>query len=245
MRALCAQTIHAWDTPHAGTPLQLTDDVDRLRKDAPRSDRGRPGRRRVGSADARSTSAPSDRTSTTSRCSARGSRAATPGRLAGWALHLQNGALFGAAYANLAPRLPLPSWARGPVAASAENLLTWPLTALTDRLHPARKELPALLANPRAFAQSAWRHLLFGVLLGEIERRLNAQEPVAPAPVSRVHRLQQRSRHARARDPRRLSSGHGSRGRLRLRRGPSRRSTSPPPQPPRATMSPMASTPAP
>jgi len=101
---------------------------------------------------------------------------------AGWALHLQNGALFGAAYANLAPRMPLPSWARGPVAASAENLLTWPLTALSDRVHPARKELPELFANPRAFAQSAWRHLLFGVLLGEIERRLNAQEPVAPPP---------------------------------------------------------------
>jgi hypothetical protein len=104
--------------------------------------------------------------------------------VAGWALHLQNGALFGAAYANLAPRMPLPSWARGPVAASAENLLTWPLTALTDRLHPARKELPALLTNPRAFGQSAWRHLLFGVLLGEIERRLNAQEPVGePSPL--------------------------------------------------------------
>jgi hypothetical protein len=98
--------------------------------------------------------------------------------LAGWALHLQNGALFGAAYANLAPRLPLPSWARGPVAASAENILTWPLTALTDRVHPARKEMPTLLTSPRAFAQSAWRHLLFGVLLGEIERRLNAPVPV-------------------------------------------------------------------
>jgi hypothetical protein len=97
---------------------------------------------------------------------------------AGWALHLQNGALFGAAYANLAPRLPLPSWARGPVAASAENILTWPLTALTDRLHPARKEMPALLTSPRAIAQSTWRHLLFGVVLGELERRLNAQDPV-------------------------------------------------------------------
>jgi hypothetical protein len=97
---------------------------------------------------------------------------------AGWALHLQNGALFGAAYANFAPRLPLPSWARGPVAASAENILTWPLTALTDRLHPARKEMPALLTSPRALAQSTWRHLLFGVVLGELERRLNAQDPV-------------------------------------------------------------------
>jgi hypothetical protein len=98
--------------------------------------------------------------------------------LAGWALHLQNGALLGAAYANLAPRLPLPSWARGPAAAGAENILTWPLTALTDRLHPAREEMPALFASPRAFAQSTWRHLLFGMVLGEIERRLNAPVPV-------------------------------------------------------------------
>jgi len=98
--------------------------------------------------------------------------------LAGWALHIQNGALLGAAYANLAPRLPLPSWARGPVVASAENILTWPLTALTDHLHPAREEMPTLLASPRAFAQSTWRHLLFGIVLGEIERRLNAPVPV-------------------------------------------------------------------
>ena len=116
--------------------------------------------------------------------------------VAGWALHLGNGALFGAAYANLAPRLPLPSWARGPVAASAENLLTWPLTALTDRLHPARKKLPELLSNPRAFAQSAWRHLLFGVVLGELERRLNAQEPAVAEPPPMAH-------HA-------SSNGHGT-----------------------------------
>ena len=32
--------------------------------------------------------------------------------VAGVALHLANGAAFGALYANLAPRLPLPSWAR-------------------------------------------------------------------------------------------------------------------------------------
>jgi hypothetical protein len=98
--------------------------------------------------------------------------------LAGWALHLQNGALFGAAYANVAPHTPLPSWARGPAAALAENFATWPLLALADRLHPAREELPTAFANPRALAQSTWRHLLFGVLLGELERRLNARDPV-------------------------------------------------------------------
>ena len=62
--------------------------------------------------------------------------------LAGLALHVQNGALFGATYAALAPRLPLPSWARGPLAAIIEHFSSWPLTAFIDRLHPARDELP-------------------------------------------------------------------------------------------------------
>lgn len=105
-------------------------------------------------------------------------RAAWP--LAGWALHLQNGALFGALYANLAPRVPLPSWTRGPVAALGENFATWPLFGLADRLHPAREELPAVFSNRRALAQSTWRHVLFGVVLGELERRLNAPEQIEP-----------------------------------------------------------------
>jgi hypothetical protein len=96
--------------------------------------------------------------------------------VAGLALHLANGALFGAVYANVAPRLPLPSWSRGPLASLAEHVASWPLTTVTDRLHPARDELPALAADPRAFAQAAWRHLVFGVVLGELERRLNAPQ---------------------------------------------------------------------
>src|SRR2546422_8917739 len=92
----------------------------------------------------------------------------------GTALHLANGAVFGAAYANVAPRLPLPSWARGPAAALAEHATTWPLTALADSLHPAPPHLPRVISSPRAFAQATWRHLLFGVVLGEVERRLNA-----------------------------------------------------------------------
>jgi hypothetical protein len=93
---------------------------------------------------------------------------------AGTALHLFNGAVFGAVYANVAPRTPLPSWARGPAAGLAEHVAFWPLTVLIDRFHPARDELPSLATNPRAFAQSFWRHLLFGTVLGELERRLNA-----------------------------------------------------------------------
>jgi hypothetical protein len=88
-------------------------------------------------------------------------------------IHLANGAAFGAAYAHVAPHMPLPSWARGPVAAVGEHVALWPLTAVSDRLHPARDELPALGGSRRAFGQGLWRHLLFGIVLGEIERRLN------------------------------------------------------------------------
>ncbi len=106
--------------------------------------------------------------------------------LAGVLAHLQNGALFGAVYANLAPRTPLPSWARGPAAGLTENFATWPLLALSDRLHPAREQLSPAFANPRALAQSTWRHLLFGVLLGELERRLNADDRVDPPDYSHL-----------------------------------------------------------
>ena len=100
---------------------------------------------------------------------------------AGVALHLVNGAVFGAAYANVAPSLPVPPGLRGPLAGLAEHLASWPLTTVTDRLHPARDDLPVLAVDPRAFAQATWRHLVFGVVLGELERRLNApQDEVVP-----------------------------------------------------------------
>jgi hypothetical protein len=101
----------------------------------------------------------------------------------GLALHLQNGAAFGAVYANIAPALPLPPAMRGPVVALVEHTVLWPLGLLCDRLHPARRELPRYGGNRRAFAQSAWRHLMFGLVLGELERRVNAvPEPAPPEP---------------------------------------------------------------
>ncbi len=100
----------------------------------------------------------------------------------GLAIHLQNGALFGALYANLAPEVPLPSWSRGPLAALAENFATWPLAGLADRVHPARDEMPKLAGSARALAQATWRHVLFGVVLGELERRLNSQAQDEPEP---------------------------------------------------------------
>lgn len=102
--------------------------------------------------------------------------------LVGALMHVGNGALIGAAYAGVASRMPVPSWSRGPLVALAEHLATWPLTLAVDRLHPARDDLPPLAGSWRAFAQATWRHLLFGVVLGELERRLNAppgpDEPV-------------------------------------------------------------------
>jgi len=96
----------------------------------------------------------------------------------GLVLHVQNGALFGAVYAGaVAPALAsarVPAAVRGPLVAQAENFGLWPLGRLSDRFHPARDELPRLAGNRRALAQATWRHLLFGVVLGELERRLNA-----------------------------------------------------------------------
>jgi hypothetical protein len=101
----------------------------------------------------------------------------------GFATHMGNGAVFGAVYANLAPSLPLPAALRGPAAALTEHFALWPLVSLTDRLHPARRELPKLKGNRHAFAQAIYRHVLFGLLLGELERRLNAEpEPAPPEP---------------------------------------------------------------
>jgi hypothetical protein len=89
--------------------------------------------------------------------------------LAGLLLHLQNGAIFGALYANLPTATRrLPAAARGPLAALAEHLATWPASGVAWRAHPARGDL-----DEPSFWQAAWRHALFGFVLGELERRLN------------------------------------------------------------------------
>jgi hypothetical protein len=99
----------------------------------------------------------------------------------GLAVHLANGALFGAVYAAIAPALPGPRALRGPLAALMEHITLWPLVSVTDRLHPAREELPRLSGDRTAWLQAAWRHLVFGVVLGELERRMNAEPEPEPA----------------------------------------------------------------
>jgi hypothetical protein len=106
---------------------------------------------------------------------------------AGLGLHMMNGAAFGATYALLRPVTPAPPLVAGVGAAMVEHLALWPLAGLIDRHHPARTELEPLIGNRRAFAQATWRHLLFGVVLAEVERRLNDTarfEPLEQVPAS-------------------------------------------------------------
>jgi Family of unknown function (DUF6789) len=91
----------------------------------------------------------------------------------GWALHVQNGAILGVAYARLKPFLPGPAVLRGLLAGLIEHVATWPMTGLVDRYHPARKELPKLASNRRAFGQATIRHTVFGSVLGLLEDALN------------------------------------------------------------------------
>jgi hypothetical protein len=106
---------------------------------------------------------------------------------AGLGLHVANGAMFGAVYALARPLVPGPPIVAGVAAGMAEHFGFWPLGVLIDRHHPARAELEPLRGNRRAFAQATWRHFLFGVVLAELERRLNDKgefEPLEGVPVS-------------------------------------------------------------
>jgi hypothetical protein len=83
---------------------------------------------------------------------------------AGVALHLVNGALFGAVFERLGGRGPL----QGALAAQLENVVLWPAMAVVDRVHPDRRSgaWPPLLRNGKVFAYEATAHALFGAVLG-------------------------------------------------------------------------------
>ena len=91
----------------------------------------------------------------------------------GFALHVYNGAMFGVAYTRLKPGLPGPPALRGLLVGLIEHVAAWPLTMVFDRYHPARKQLPKLAADPRAFGQATIRHAVFGIVLGLLEEGLN------------------------------------------------------------------------
>jgi hypothetical protein len=82
----------------------------------------------------------------------------------GLAVHVTNGALFGALFELLGGR----GVVRGVLAAEVENLAFWPAMALVDRVHPDRRSgsWPPLLGNRRVFAYEVAVHALFGAVLG-------------------------------------------------------------------------------
>jgi hypothetical protein len=98
---------------------------------------------------------------------------------AGLALHVANGAAFGAAYAQLKPFVPGPAPARAVLVAVAECFGTWPLSRFISH-HPAADDFPRLWGNRRALVQATFRHALFGLILGLLEERLNADPGAEP-----------------------------------------------------------------
>lgn len=94
-------------------------------------------------------------------------RLVTRGRLwplAGIAIHLANGAVFGAVFEKLGRR----GWKQGLLAAELENIVLWPGMAVMDRIHLDRRDghWPPLFLNGRVFVQEAAVHALFGIVLG-------------------------------------------------------------------------------
>ena len=91
-------------------------------------------------------------------------------RIAGLALHVMNGTVFGVAF-HEARRIRPGSTTRLAVGmALLEHVTLYPLSYFVDHYHPARGEpgIPPLLTNPRAFAQATWRHALFGAVLARL-----------------------------------------------------------------------------
>ena len=103
--------------------------------------------------------------------------ARAPWRWVGIAVHLANGALFGATFA----RMGRGGWRQGLMAAELENLVLWPTMGLFDRIHPDRRSgsWPPLVSNPGVFAYEVTMHALFGVVLGLLHPSAR-NEAVAP-----------------------------------------------------------------
>ena len=96
-------------------------------------------------------------------------------RPVGWALHLVNGAVFGALFERLGGH----GVARALAAAQVENAVLWaPGMAVVDRLHPDRRSgaWPPLLRNGRIFAYEVTTHALFGLVLGALTRTATKQQ---------------------------------------------------------------------
>jgi hypothetical protein len=80
-------------------------------------------------------------------------------RSVGLVVHAANGAAFGIAFDAVRRRVDVEQQRLAVALALAEHVALWPLMAIVDR---------ELVLSPRAFAQSAYRHALFGLILGRL-----------------------------------------------------------------------------
>ena len=80
------------------------------------------------------------------------------------AIHLVNGAVFGATFERLGLRGPV----SGVVMAQAESLSLWPAMRVVDHVHEDRRSggWPPLWGNRRVFVYEVAAHALFGAVLG-------------------------------------------------------------------------------
>lgn len=87
----------------------------------------------------------------------------------GVAMHVVNGAVFGAAFERLGLRGPK----AGVIAAEVENTVLWPTMAIADRVHPDRRDgtWPPLVSSPGIAAQEVVGHAIFGAVLGTLVSR--------------------------------------------------------------------------
>ena len=87
------------------------------------------------------------------------------------AVHLTNGALFGATFERVGLRGPV----RGVLMAELESLGLWPFMPVIDRVHEDRRSgaWPPLTRHGHVFAYEATVHALFGVVLGSLLGREN------------------------------------------------------------------------
>jgi hypothetical protein len=80
-------------------------------------------------------------------------------RSIGFVVHAANGALFGLAFDVVRRRVGVEQRRLALGLALAEHVALWPSMAIVDR---------KLVRSPRAFAQGAYRHALFGLVLGRL-----------------------------------------------------------------------------
>ena len=79
--------------------------------------------------------------------------------LIGFPAHVANGALFGLAFDAVRRRVDVDQRRLAMALALAEHVTLWPLMGFVDR---------GMVTSKRAFAQSAYRHALFGLVLGRL-----------------------------------------------------------------------------